>query len=538
MNRPGPYVLTLTLTLITGAAGVARAEVVLWNNGPLVNEPFAGAGGAHVSRVQSELGLASLTIHGNLTGPTGSFGTTYADDFVVATPGGWHVTSLTMFAAPVAAGGGMPAAVLVSVYDSPPWTGVATPIFSASVPATFVATGTYRVPGDDLSSTDFPITSVQVFTSLVLSPGQYWLAWRFNPGPPGGPLFGAPPVTRDGQTTTGDARIFQTSCEAVPPPPICFATWSGAADAGQAHAPQGLPFLIKGRPVSARKGDFDGQGGADLLFRNVNPASADFNRNKVWYLDGVVRWFEAFVTPDPPGPQWSIVGTDDFDTAGAPWNGPDGKTDLLFRDSTTGELRFWLMDGPDRVGESLPLSGASARPLTWRVAATADFDGDAKPDIVWRNLATQKIEIWTMDGTTLSGTVVPSPDQALNANWSIVAAQDYDDDGFIDLLWHNSNSGNVVIWHMDAVMQRLSGQFVDPPSAGNNNWKVMASGDYSHIYEPGVPPLNSPDLVWRNEASGKTVVWHLDYKSTRLLGQFTMPESNTPAIDWTVVGPR
>ena len=50
--------------------------------------------------------------------------------------------------------------------------------------------------------------------------------------------------------------------------------------------------------------------------------------------------------------------------------------------------------------------------------------------------------------------------------------------------------------------------------------------------------MTVPDIVWRNETSGNQVVWHMDFASTRVHGEFTSPPANTPALDWTVVGPR
>ena len=38
--------------------------------------------------------------------------------------------------------------------------------------------------------------------------------------------------------------------------------------------------------------------------------------------------------------------------------------------------------------------------------------------------------------------------------------------------------------------------------------------------------------------SGRTVVWHLDFASLRVGGQFTTPDANTPPLDWTIVGPK
>ncbi len=50
--------------------------------------------------------------------------------------------------------------------------------------------------------------------------------------------------------------------------------------------------------------------------------------------------------------------------------------------------------------------------------------------------------------------------------------------------------------------------------------------------------MTVPDIVWRNETSGNQVVWHMDFASTRVHGELTSPPANTPALDWTVVGPR
>src|SRR6185436_2682628 len=112
------------------------------------------------------------------------------------------------------------------------------------------------------------------------------------------------------------------------------------------------------------------------------------------------------------------------------------------------------------------------------LSATADFNADGRPDLVFRNFGTQKIEIWTMNGTNKTGTIVPTPDQAVDVNWEIVAALDYDGDGDTDFLWYNWSSGKIVLWWMNSAVQRVTGQFTNPAQAGANNWKVLASGDY------------------------------------------------------------
>jgi Zn-dependent metalloprotease len=289
----------------------------------------------------------------------------------------------------------------------------------------------------------------------------------------------------------------------------------------------------------ANAGDFNGDGLPDLVFRQVSNGA----HNKVWFMDGVTRTAEADITPDAASSAWLIRGVNDFDNAATPGTGPDNKTDLVFWNQSTGNVEFWLMNGTARVGSPVPLTGGAVLPTNWDLSATADFNADARPDIVWRNFTSQKIVIWKMGesgapGTQKTGNIIPTPDQAVDGNWIIVAAADYNNDGNTDFLWYNYSSGRIVTWYMDASVVRISGQFTNPNAAGDANWKVLASADYSRTYVPGTPPIGSPDIVWRNETSGNQVVWHLDFNSTRVHGQFTNPTANTPALDWVIVGPR
>ena len=71
---------------------------------------------------------------------------------------------------------------------------------------------------------------------------------------------------------------------------------------------------------------------------------------------------------------------------------------------------------------------------------------------------------------------------------------------------------------------------------------MVAAGDYGPT--PGLLGGSDgrPDIVWRNETSGKLVVWFMDGGSsppTRLSGGFTTPDSPQPdPLGWNVVGPR
>ncbi len=275
--------------------------------------------------------------------------------------------------------------------------------------------------------------------------------------------------------------------------------------------------------VRSPKGDIDSDSSTDLVFRStVNGV-----QNMVWLMSGVDRWSEGPIVPDAATADWRIRGVDDFDA--------DGVNDLVFWNQATGVVEFWLMNGATRVGDPVALSSAPTLATNWDLAATADFNHDDQPDIVWRNATSQKIVIWTMNGTARAGAIIPVPNQAVDGNWAVVGALDYNADGNTDFLWYNPNSGRIVFWFMDASVHRITGQFANPSSAGNNNWKVLAAGDY------GVGPggmASTQDVVWRNQTSGRYVVWYMDTAGNRTAGTFTNPVSPDVALDWTLVGPR
>jgi hypothetical protein len=228
------------------------------------------------------------------------------------------------------------------------------------------------------------------------------------------------------------------------------------------------------------------------------------------------------------------VGADDFDSAASPGAGPDGKSDLVFYDGGTGEVQFWLMNGTGRPGVPVPLTGGAVLPFEWRLAATGDFNHDGRPDLVWRNGISQKLVIWTMNGVQKTGNIIPSPDQAVDGNWGVVGAMDFNGDGHRDLLWYNASSGNLVVWTMDANVVRLSGFFTNPASAGGANWRPVAVGDYGR----GGGPAGAPDIVWRNATSGKLVIWFMGLAGERKSGVFTTPDAPSDPLNAVVVGPR
>ena len=215
-------------------------------------------------------------------------------------------------------------------------------------------------------------------------------------------------------------------------------------------------------------GDFNGDGKSDILWRNNNGALVDWTMNgsQITASQNVTLGGSS-VAPDT---SWNVAGFGDF-------NG-DGKTDILWR-NTNGTLVDWTMNGSQIASsQDITLGGSPTMPdASWSVAGIGDFSGDGKSDILWRNTSGTLID-WTMNGSqiassqvvTLGGNAV-SPD----ASWQIAQIADFSGDGKSDILWRNT-SGVLDEWTMNGA-QIASSQTVTlqgNAAAPGGNWSTLA----------------------------------------------------------------
>jgi len=225
--------------------------------------------------------------------------------------------------------------------------------------------------------------------------------------------------------------------------------------------------------VAAAKNDFNNDGKPDILWRESSTG-----QNAVWLMNGTTyvsgTWLNSV------GTTWSIGGIGDFDA--------DGKVDILWRDSTTGQNGVWLMNGT-AYRSAVRLNSLNT---AWSIGGVGDFDSDGKPDILWRNPTTGQNAVWLMNGTTYrSGVYINS----LGTAWSVGGIGDFDSDGKPDILWRNSTTGQNAVWLMDGTTYR-SGVVIN---SLNTAWNVGGVGDYDND--------GKIDILWRNPTTGQNAVW-------------------------------
>src|SRR5262249_54573942 len=119
----------------------------------------------------------------------------------------------------------------------------------------------------------------------------------------------------------------------------------------------------------------------------------------------------------------------------------NGWADLLWQNTTTGDLSVWLMKNGAYNG-SIAIPGA---PPPWRCAGAGDFNGDGQADLVWENAVSGDRWIWILNQGVFS---YPIYIGRVSVEWRIAGVGDFDGDGQADLLWEDTVTGDHVIWFM------------------------------------------------------------------------------------------
>ena len=129
-------------------------------------------------------------------------------------------------------------------------------------------------------------------------------------------------------------------------------------------------------------GDFNGDGYADILWRNND------NLLVIWEMMGT-----KVLNPNATGVAqvvgWSVIGVGDF-------NG-DGMSDLLWADGN-GSYAIWEMNGTTILNPTAAYVGYVPSP--WFVVGTGDYNGDGMSDMLWTD-GNGTYAIWEMSGTTV-----------------------------------------------------------------------------------------------------------------------------------------
>ncbi|MGP1388003.1 MAG: hypothetical protein ACTS2F_30990 [Thainema sp.] len=209
----------------------------------------------------------------------------------------------------------------------------------------------------------------------------------------------------------------------------------------------------------------------------------------IWFTDGVNKLDGGPAGDTVSNPNWRTVGIGDFDQDG-------DRDDILWRNVANGANVAWFMDGINKVGNT-PLDAVTN--TDWQIQGVGDFDHSGfADDILWRNQATGKTIVWTMNGTTRSGNIDLG---TVGTTWRAQGVGDFETNGNIDdIVWRNYQTGQTLVWTTDGTQKTGNFTFSD---TAPTSWEIEGVSD---LDGDGVVD----DLLWFNEANYKAVSWFID----------------------------
>ena len=179
-----------------------------------------------------------------------------------------------------------------------------------------------------------------------------------------------------------------------------------------------------------------------------------------------------------PGDDGADLGTVDLDS--------NGTGDLLLYHAASGYLVAWLMDG-ETVSEKRPIGRQADSAL--QPVDLSDFDGDGQADLLWRDDASGRGELWRLRGTSVAKATLPTQ----GPEWKMSGCRDLDGDGITDIVWSHADGSNEV-WYLNTAGRVDQQAALDDAPAG---YQLAAVGDLDGD--------GAPDLVWKS--SGGAVEW-------------------------------
>lgn len=217
-------------------------------------------------------------------------------------------------------------------------------------------------------------------------------------------------------------------------------------------------------------------------------------QNKLWFMNGSAYESETPIMPtSPPDHNWKITGVADFDGSGT--------ADIIWQHETLDINAVWIMNG---TAYSTAFLLQTTGDRNWDMAAVADFNGDGKADIIWQYRNSTMVAVWLMNGTGTPIYAALLNAQPNDANWRVVGAGDFNNDGVPDLIWRNRVTGQNVIWYMGGGSQGvdMTGGAEINTVEFDQDWRICGTGDFNND--------SNADLLWRYTTLGVNAIWFMN----------------------------
>lgn len=182
------------------------------------------------------------------------------------------------------------------------------------------------------------------------------------------------------------------------------------------------------------RGDYNGDGNVDKIYLTRDNMSGVIYRD-VDYQDGLTGETTNLIY-DYRFRNWQLAAAGDV-------NG-DGKDELFLRNWETGENMLWFLT-------NLSSEGLVQKPVVtvedqdWVVKDIADIDGDGREEILWENIQSRQIDIWSYsDNEEITSKTI---EKVVPDNWSVEGLGNSDGDQRAEIILLNSNN-ELISWSL------------------------------------------------------------------------------------------
>ncbi len=264
-------------------------------------------------------------------------------------------------------------------------------------------------------------------------------------------------------------------------------------------------------------GDFTANGYDDLAYFNSSTSITTLQ-----FLNGNTSTGGGEITNTPfeglAG--WTPVTAGDFTD--------NGYDDLVYYNASLGDTEIQLLNGTTGVGGGLLTDSPFENLPGWAPVAAGDFTDNGYDDLVFYNASLGDTEIQMLNGTTGvgGGLLTNSPFENL-PGWTPVGVGDFTDNGYDDIVFYNASLGDTEIQMLNGTTGVGGGLLTNSPFENLPGWTPVGVGDFTgNGYD---------DLVFYNASLGIAEIQLLKGTTGEGGGEIAnSPFEGNPS--WTVVG--
>jgi FG-GAP-like repeat len=264
-------------------------------------------------------------------------------------------------------------------------------------------------------------------------------------------------------------------------------------------------------PAWSLKGvaDMDGDGIKDHIYQNVATRELGYllftetNGQTTGNKPPVAPTFNSFLgaaatgQPATPGVGWDLVGVENVSGT--------AQADLIFYSRSLDRIVYWETNATNQVvgagfftSTASPGGQGTGAPNSWNVEAVADFTGDGKVDLLWRN-AQGIVVLWKVNGTVIdlaASQVLPT----VAPGFSLRGIGDFNGDNIKDVVWRNQTTNVTRFWSFNT--SGIATQTADNAAIVGAGFQIEAIADFNGD--------GKSDIVWRDTVSDRSVVWNFN----------------------------